>query len=405
MLNASTIYGKSASELDERERQNISALSSLSGALAATVTAQADGTATDSTTTLVNAAAGQAIAESAVENNYLSKTDWMNYANEIKACGSDANCIQNISDKYEQLDKEKSQQALEACRLGGNSSECQQHQVLAAEGLKYAVQEIYPTAIKGQDKWWIQNRLESTYQDSQKAPSNALLSEEKLAEINELLSRPNAIVTDTKKLGEIVDALIMNTRTDGKGNAYEGIEAIQVYPNIAKLKDKVNYAVFGRDLGVEPVYWELALLGIGTKGIGATSTIVESNIAKVAEKVTENALARNVTIGLGANGTLQLVSEQPFNWYEFLGAGVASGIAPQLGVKNSIRTNMGIAMGVSLVSGGNPLNDTGLAGIGTWAGSKITTNPILSSILSEGIQKLPYITDKVNKEISDEPKK
>ncbi|MGR3808245.1 VENN motif pre-toxin domain-containing protein [Pasteurella testudinis] len=71
MLNASTIYGKSASELDERERQNISALSSLSGALAATVTAQADGTATDSTTTLVNAATGQAIAESAVENNAL----------------------------------------------------------------------------------------------------------------------------------------------------------------------------------------------------------------------------------------------------------------------------------------------------------------------------------------------
>ncbi|WP_446230390.1 toxin C-terminal domain-containing protein [Pasteurella testudinis] len=40
--------------------------------MAATVTAQADGTATDSTTTLVNAATGQAIAESAVENNYAS---------------------------------------------------------------------------------------------------------------------------------------------------------------------------------------------------------------------------------------------------------------------------------------------------------------------------------------------
>ncbi|TNH03998.1 hypothetical protein FHQ30_12385 [Pasteurellaceae bacterium Phil11] len=328
----------------------------------------------------------------------------MNYVNEIKACDSDANCIQNISDKYEQLDKEKSQQALEACRLGGSSSACQQHQAQAAEGLAYAAQEIYPTAIKGQDKWWIQNRLESTYQDSQKAPSNALLSEEKLAEIDELLSRPNAIVTDTQKLGEIVDALIINTRTDGKGNAYEGIEATQAYPNIAKLRDKVNYAAFGQDLGVEPVYWELSLLGMGAKGIGATSTIVESNIAKVAGKVTENALARNVTIGLGANGTLQLVSGQPFNWYEFAGAGLAAGITPQMGVKDAIRVNMGIAMGVSLANGSNPLNDTGLAGVGTWAGSKVT-NPILSSILSEGIQKLPYITDKVNKEISNEPKK
>ncbi|TNH06461.1 hypothetical protein FHQ25_12380, partial [Testudinibacter sp. TR-2022] len=71
-LLAKTIYGKSASELDERERQNISSLSSLTGALAATITAQTDGTATDSTTTVVNAATGQAIAESAVENNYLN---------------------------------------------------------------------------------------------------------------------------------------------------------------------------------------------------------------------------------------------------------------------------------------------------------------------------------------------
>ncbi|TNH06730.1 hemagglutination protein, partial [Testudinibacter sp. TR-2022] len=74
-LLAKTIYGKSASELDERERANISSLSSLTGALAATVMAQADGTATDSTTTLVNAATGQAIAESAVENNYLFKQE------------------------------------------------------------------------------------------------------------------------------------------------------------------------------------------------------------------------------------------------------------------------------------------------------------------------------------------
>ncbi|TNH00340.1 hypothetical protein FHQ26_12240, partial [Testudinibacter sp. TR-2022] len=48
---------------------NISSLSSLTGALAATVTAQADGTATDRTTALVNVATGQAIAESTVENN------------------------------------------------------------------------------------------------------------------------------------------------------------------------------------------------------------------------------------------------------------------------------------------------------------------------------------------------
>ncbi|SMB80007.1 Pre-toxin domain with VENN motif-containing protein [Pasteurella testudinis DSM 23072] len=83
-LLAKAIYNKTADQLDERERANISSLSSLTGALAATVTAQADGTATDSTTTLVNAATGKAIAESAVENNSLSGDEFRRKLEEDK---------------------------------------------------------------------------------------------------------------------------------------------------------------------------------------------------------------------------------------------------------------------------------------------------------------------------------
>ncbi|TNH05210.1 hypothetical protein FHQ22_01905 [Pasteurellaceae bacterium Phil31] len=120
-LLAKTIYGKSASELDERERQNISSLSSLTGALSATIIAQTDGTATDSTTALVNAATGQVIAESAVEGNLLSiiesnpQVDWANVA-KSKAFEEEANRI-----AIEQMEKNHPE-LMETLRAGGTIS-------------------------------------------------------------------------------------------------------------------------------------------------------------------------------------------------------------------------------------------------------------------------------------------
>ncbi|MGV6988175.1 VENN motif pre-toxin domain-containing protein [Testudinibacter sp. P80/BLE/0925] len=68
---AQTLYGKKASDLNEREKQNITALSSLTGALAAGMASNATNGTTNLADTLANAAIGQATAESAVENNAL----------------------------------------------------------------------------------------------------------------------------------------------------------------------------------------------------------------------------------------------------------------------------------------------------------------------------------------------
>lgn len=117
--------------------------------------------------------------------------------------------------------------------------------------------------IENQNKWWIQNRLESTYQDSQKEPSVALQSEERLAEIDSLLGRRGTKITDTEQFKNIIDNLILNTRTDSNNAVYEFSEATRSFPNIAKHKNDIKYEVFGRDIAAQPIYWETFLLGLG----------------------------------------------------------------------------------------------------------------------------------------------
>ncbi|WP_152596757.1 hypothetical protein [Chelonobacter oris] len=157
--------------------------------------------------------------------------------------------------------------------------------------------------------------------------------------------------------------------------------------------NKIDYSVFGRDLGVAPVYWETYLLGLGGREVSATSSFIEINFSKAVGKVIGNEVAKNVVIGSGLNATLQIAGGQPFNWYEFAGAWLSSAITPQMKIKTAIRTNMGIAMGISLVSGSDPLQGAGLAGAGTWLGSKFK-NPIYSVLVSETIQKYPVISGK-----------
>ncbi|MDH3000049.1 hypothetical protein A1D23_00525 [Chelonobacter oris] len=107
-------------------------------------------------------------------------------------------------------------------------------------------------------------------------------------------------------------------------------------------------------------------------------------------KAAQNTVIRNTAIGLGSNASLQALSGQDFDWYEFGGAGLAGAITPKLSTRNAIRINMGISMGVSLANGGNPLQDTSLSGIGAWAGTKIKY-PILGNYVSEFIQKSPLL--------------
>ncbi|MEH8029350.1 hypothetical protein [Gallibacterium anatis] len=148
----------------------------------------------------------------------------------------------------------------------------------------------------------------------------------------------------------------------------------------------------------------LAVLGNSGNAIIKGVTTVEAIgtiVAPTLQKVASNPVVQNTAIGLGANGAVQLVSGQEFNWYEFAGAGIASGVTHGMSLRNSIRTNMGISMGVSLASGGNPFYDTTLSGIGTIIGDQIK-HPVASAIFSEFIQKTPQFKDYIFPTINSE---
>lgn len=89
----------------------------------------------------------------------------------------------------------------------------------------------------------------------------------------------------------------------------------------------------------EPVYPEVFLLGLGSKGVGAVSKGIETAAASSIESIISRTLTRNAAIGLGSNTSLQLLSGQDFNWYELGGAGIAGAISPQLSTRDAIRFN------------------------------------------------------------------
>ena len=105
-------------------------------------------------------------------------------------------------------------------------------------------------------------------------------------------------------------------------------------------------------------------------------------------------VATQVALGLAANTGTQIASGQPFNWYELAGAGMGVVISPRLKSANDvIRVNMGIGMATGLASGSDPIEEAGLAGIGAYAGSKIS-NPVISAVASEAVQKIPVMINK-----------
>ncbi|KGQ54426.1 hypothetical protein IO44_09850 [Gallibacterium anatis str. Avicor] len=93
-----------------------------------------------------------------------------------------------------------------------------------------------------------------------------------------------------------------------------------------------------------------------------------------------------------ANLAVQKLSGQEFNPYEFTGAVVSGIVSPSFKTTSeAIRFNAGIGMAVGMANGGDGISDAALSAGATFVGSKIS-NPFLSIIVSETIQKIPNIT-------------
>ena len=289
------IYNKTPNQLTANEKENISTLSQLAGGLAAALTAKANGTTTEQGGNFLAATSGAGTAKRAVENNYLSKSDWQSYEKEVTACKNDGKCIDRVKKKFSEINQDNSLALKNACRLGGSLSECRSHTSAAKEGLSYARANI-PFDVTS---IWQANIMRTTKKDSEIKPTKGLIGSEAINKLESLAANEKfraELKQDPKKLKEfitVVDQATLNARTE-KGNAYE-FGALHDYPNIGSL---AGYQYFGSELPLEPVHPELLLIG-GGMAKGATTTA----------KFLNSVITPSTKVTVGVNGIASVVGQ------------------------------------------------------------------------------------------------
>ncbi len=262
---SNVLYGQdNPKNLTNEQKETVSSLSQQLAGIASGATSLATGS--NSVTVAQNATAGMGIAKNAVENNYLSKQDWIDYKREISACGNNQECIKEVKDEFSDINRANSENLKAACRLGGSSKACVEHTKAAQEGFDYA-----RTNIQFDGSGWMASVMNTNKKEAKSEPSQGLLGSEIISGIEKALSDPNIrsrLENDpvTKSnLEKSIDQAAKAVRTE-KSNAYE-FSARMEYPNIAGLSN--NYSVFGQELGLEPVipeYYIYSVLGAGKIG-------------------------------------------------------------------------------------------------------------------------------------------
>ncbi|WGE62395.1 VENN motif pre-toxin domain-containing protein [Actinobacillus equuli subsp. haemolyticus] len=268
------LYEKEPHELTTEEKAEVLELSK---ALAGLASGAVNGGS--SVETLNAVSTGVEVAKNAVENNYLSKSDWQNYEKDIQQCHGDKECIAQAKEKFSEINKQNSEILKSACQLGGNSSSCNEQTSLAKEGVAYARENI-PFEMTSV---WQATMMRTTKKESEMKPSKALVGSETIEMLEKLSSNSqyqemlaNSQV-EREKFRNQVDEATLDVRTE-KGNAYE-FGAYREYPNISSVG---NYNYFGRELGLEPVYPEFYVLGgMGAKGLAKGINTISSTSTKV----------------------------------------------------------------------------------------------------------------------------
>ncbi|MGY4676050.1 VENN motif pre-toxin domain-containing protein, partial [Ursidibacter arcticus] len=206
-------------------------------------------------------ASGADIAKRAVENNYLSASDWKDYESRIKSCGYDSDCIKQVREKYSEINKKNSLNLKLACQLGGSTKECSEHTESARLGFEYARENI-----SFDHSGWMSAMMRTGKKESDRKPTDALVGSEELHKFEKRLSNPQfrqKLESDPalrKEVSERVDSYANAVRTE-QGNAYEFGAKFQ-YPNISSVENVVGgYKVFGKEIPLEPVYPEAYIYG------------------------------------------------------------------------------------------------------------------------------------------------
>lgn len=115
-------FGKdNPNQLSAEERQTVTALSALAGSLTASLTAQQNGSATNTVSMLNAAALGGEIGKRAVENNYLSPKDVQAFYKDLEQAIKEGKNVDEVYDYYSKLSQRQREELLancdEVCRL------------------------------------------------------------------------------------------------------------------------------------------------------------------------------------------------------------------------------------------------------------------------------------------------
>jgi len=106
---ATEMYGKSADELDETQKQTVSALATLAAGLSG-------GLVGDSS---ASAVAGAQAGKTTVENNYLSTAEARQLDKELLECKASGGDCMKVVEKYLAISNKKSKELADACTGGG----------------------------------------------------------------------------------------------------------------------------------------------------------------------------------------------------------------------------------------------------------------------------------------------
>ncbi|WP_165888222.1 hemagglutinin repeat-containing protein [Mannheimia granulomatis] len=272
---ARNLFGKKPENLTEAEKRTVSELSQVAAGLAGGLTSSSG----NSLSIVQAVKTGQRIGKNAVENNYLSKQDWIDYKREVTSCGNNQECIEKVKEEFTDVNKANSETLKAACRLGGNTEECAKQTSLAKEGFDYARDNV-----RFDGSGWMAKIMNTNKAEAKIKPTEGLLGSEAITQIENALSNPeirNKVENDPlikRELTKGIDQAASAVRAE-KTNAYE-FSAKFEYPNISGLSN--DYRVFGRELGAEPVFPEYYLytaFGVGKLGktlfdLSSTSTRV-----------------------------------------------------------------------------------------------------------------------------------
>ncbi|OOF46842.1 hypothetical protein BKK51_01125 [Rodentibacter trehalosifermentans] len=389
------IYDKTPEQLTASEKENISTLSQLAGGLAASLTAKANGTTAQQGGTFLTATAGAETAKRAVENNYLSKEDWNNYSQDIRACDGNKECVSDVNQKYAELDKRQHDALESACKLGGNLSECQSRTQDAQEGALYASKEIYAQNFTHRDEYWFRNRLEQGYSDGQKTPTDGLVGETVLGRLETLAQNPSFDLS-IKSNGDLEKEIYSAINESMLMVRGENPNAFQIgdmsYPNLKRL----GMMGYFPESGLEGVYPELLLISTPAKGVGTLllngeklalrgASKVIPKLGIVAEKypkTTETVIAGTVATGFDIyNGELSY--EKTLANYALAGIKAGKNTSQQLSIE-AIYTGLTLTND-KIKADAEIIAESGGKGIGMAA--SLVTDSILKRVGSSSLMR------------------